>query len=224
MGTDTLQANLQTLHTRIATACTRVGRDPSTVELLPVTKGHGAEKIRELYKLGFRRFGENYVQEMEQKARELAELRDIHWVFLGRVQSNKIKNLVMVCNEVQALESLSHATYLSKGAKGPFRVYISANCGLEAHKTGIPLAEVEAFARELQVYPQLEVQGIFAIPPEQLDPTVRQDLYAQLATLAGKIGKGRLSLGMSQDLEAAIEAGSTLVRVGTALLGHREGK
>jgi uncharacterized pyridoxal phosphate-containing UPF0001 family protein len=149
-------------------------------------------------------------------------LRDIHWVFIGRVQSNKINNLVMVCNEVQALADLSHAAHLAKGAQNPIQVYISVNCGLEPHKTGVSLSNVESFAGELQAYPQLEVQGLFAIPPQDLEAAMQKKRYAELATLARTVGKGRLSLGMSQDVEAAIEAGSTMIRVGTALLGTRE--
>ena len=224
METDSLLSNLQTLRTRISIACERAGRNPDTVELLPVTKGHPAEKIRALYDLGFRRFGENYVQEMEKKAHQLGTLAGIQWVFLGRVQSNKINNLVMVCDEIQALEQLSHAARLAKATQKPIQIYIAVNCGLELHKSGVPLAQVESFARELQLYPQLDLQGLFAVPPEIVDSQLRHQLYTQLATLACTIGKGRLSLGMSQDVEAAVEAGSTLVRVGTALLGPHEGK
>ncbi len=221
---DTLLSQLHTLHTRIASTCVRVKRDPSTIELLPVTKGHGAEKIRQLYDLGFRRFGENYVQELQQKAAQLTDLPDLHWVFLGRLQSNKINQLVMVCNEIHALDQVSHAARLAQAATRPIRVYLAVNCGVESHKTGVPLSQIETFAREVTAYPSLEIQGLFALPPENLEPTDQHQLYAELATRARSIGKGKLSLGMSQDLEAAIEAGSTLVRVGTALLGPRESK
>lgn len=220
---DLLLSRLHSIRTRIASACAHVKRDPSTVELLPVTKGHGTDKIRQLYDLGFRRFGENYVQELLQKAAQLADLPDLQWVFLGRIQSNKINQLVMVCNEVHALAQVSHAVRLAQATTGSMRVYLAVNCGLESHKTGVPLSQIETFAREIAVYSTLEMQGLFALPPENLEPAHQYQLYTELATRARSIGNGKLSLGMSQDLEAAIEAGSTLVRVGTALLGPREG-
>ena len=218
---DDLRTNLKNIRARIAQACDRAGRDPHTVELLPVTKGHGSDQIRHLYSLGFRRFGENYAQEMEQKADQLADLHDLHWVFLGHIQSNKIAKLVMVCNEMQALDTLSHAAHLARAAPQPFQVYVAVNAGEEDQKTGVPLSQVVQFTQDLQAYPQLEVQGLFAVPPQNLDLHAQNTLYAKIASLAHTIGKGHLSLGMSQDLEAAIEAGSTLVRIGTALLGPR---
>ena len=129
----------------------------------------------------------------------------------------------MVCQEIQSLEKMSHITQLAQLATQPIQLYIAVNFGLEAHKTGVSLCEVEMISHQLQAYPQLDLQGIFVLPPEKLDPELRQRLYTELAAVAQKVGRGRLSLGMSQDLEAAIEAGSTLVRVGTALLGPRTG-
>jgi len=217
----TLEANLKNIQSRIHEACEKAHRDPATVELLPATKGHPPSTLLCLYEMGFRRFGENYVQEMQKKADALRHLPHIQWVYMGRLQSNKLIHLVTVSNEVLALESISHAKRLAQCTSNPLKVWIAVNGGGEAQKTGLPWEEVAPFYTALQAWPILQVQGIFSLPPAALPEKEQAELYEKLGTLASTIGEKKLSLGMSQDLETAILAGSTMVRVGTALLGPR---
>lgn len=214
----------------IAAAAQRAGRDPRAIRLLAVSKGHPAAALRALYELGQREFGENYAQEMAAKATDLADLNDLRFVFIGTVQSNKIPLIVRAAAEIQSVASERHARLIAKAVeaqrKQPFPVYILVNAGDEATKGGLTIGEAQALgatiARDL---PQLVVQGLMAIPPPLAPLAVDvPELYRELSKGAARVGLGKLSLGMSQDLAVAIGAGSDCVRVGTALLGARPGR
>jgi pyridoxal phosphate enzyme (YggS family) len=217
----------------IASACRDCGRDPAGVRLLPVSKTHPPEALQALIGLGLCEFGENYAQEMAAKAAALAS--KARFVFIGTLQSNKIKLIVQSASELQTLASLRHARLVAAAArdagKTPYPVYLGVNAGGEASKSGLPLDEAAALAAQIErELPELDVQGLMAIPPpletlageaELASPHFVPPLYRQLAAAAGTVGRGRLSLGMSQDLRPAILAGSSCVRIGTALFGPR---
>ncbi len=218
----TASARLDRVRRQIAEATASAKRPPGAVRLLAVSKAQPAAALRELFGLGQRQFGENYAQEMAAKAQELAGLQDLELVFIGTVQSNKINLVVQVASAIQSVGSERHARLIAKAAvaagKTPFPVHLIVNAGSEDSKHGLGFADVEPLARLIEAeMPELALQGIMAIPPIAAD----QELYLRLARLAPEVGLGDLSLGMSADLEAAIAAGSTCVRVGTALFGPR---
>lgn len=227
------QQRLHSVRAAIASACAAADRDPQTVRLLPVSKTHPVAALQALRSIGLRQFGENYVQELLAKAAVLSD--QLEFVFIGTLQSNKIKRLVQAAAEIQSLADFRHAGLIAAAAreygKTPYPVYLAVNAGDESSKSGLPLSQVEGVALAItRDYPELQLEGLMAIPPplEQLasasdlsKPDFVPPLYRQLAQLARTIGRGQLSLGMSQDLRPAILAGSNCVRIGTALFGPR---
>ena len=216
---------------RIARAAEACGRSRAGVALLAVSKTHPAAAVRALYALGQRSFGENYAQELAAKCAALGDLPDLRWSFIGRVQSNKLKLIVAHAHEIQSVTSLEQAHKIAQLAatagKVPFPIYLCVNAGGEGSKHGVTLDAVPALAVQIaRACPDLALQGLMAIPPplppEAGGAAVVPPLYARLAQVAAGIGAGRLSLGMTGDLEAAVAAGSTCVRIGTALFGARE--
>lgn len=212
----------ESVREQIAGAARSAGRRPEDVRLLAVSKAQPAAAIRELYALGQRQFGENYAQEMAAKAKELQDLPGLELVFIGTVQSNKLNLVAQVASAVQSVGSERHARLLAKAvaaaSKKNFPVHLIVNAGNEESKHGLREDEVEPLARLVErELPELSLQGLMAIPPIGASP----ELYERLSRLAAKVGKGDLSLGMSSDLAPAIAAGSTCVRIGTALFGPR---
>lgn len=202
-------------------------RRSENLRLLAVSKTHAVASIEELYGAGQREFAENYAQELEKKAQQLNAL-PITWVFIGALQANKIKRIVRYADEIQSAASRKHleliARYAAEFNKVPFPVYLEVNAGEESAKSGVNFAELSELAAYVTEHlPELTVQGIMAIPP-QFPPSAaaqQQELYRLLRQTANSIGLGKLSLGMSDDWEAAIAAGSDCLRLGTALFGSR---
>jgi len=198
------------------------------IQLLAVSKTQPAEVVSKLHKESRHvSFGENYIQELEEKATQLKHL-PIEWHFIGKLQSNKISRLVEICKCIQTVESEKHARYVAKYAKefnkAPFPIYIAVNAGQEAQKSGVPLSQVPKLALIIEQLPELKLEGIMAIPPVHYSDENYEfppELYQQLAALAKTTGKGKLSLGMSQDLKLAIQSGSSYVRIGRAIFGER---
>jgi len=197
-------------------------------ELLVVTKGHGPEPLRALFSWGQTSFGENYAQELISKSEALQDL-PIHWIFIGHLQSNKIRKIVSVASEIQTVGSLKHAEQIARAAhdcgKIPYPIWIEVNADQEEGKHGCPMDDVPALAAALTLNPDLRLRGLMAIPPShfQDETTVEvPPLYQSLRQLADQVGEGQLSLGMSGDLGLSIRAGSNLVRIGTAILGPRQ--
>ncbi len=197
-------------------------------ELIAVSKLQPIGKIRELYQLGQTRFGENYAQELGEKAEALKDL-PIHWIFIGHIQSNKLKKIVQHSAEIQTVASLAQAQAIERHAlefgKAPYPIMIEVNAGDEASKSGVPRGDVLALAETIaRTCPELRIRGLMAIPPDAYSDANCDEvplLYRELRALADEVGEGRLSLGMSNDLRIAVEAGTDMVRVGTALLGSR---
>lgn len=216
---------------RIASLSSKFGRDPASVELLAVSKTQPAERIREVYHLGQKSFGENYAQELCSKAEELKDCA-LAWHFIGHLQSNKIKKIVEHASCIQTVANFRHASLIAKAAheygKVPFPIFIEVNPAGEEDKSGVPLSAAEALAQKIQAeLPDLRVLGLMAIPPatyqDPSDPSkaLPPPLYMYLADAAQGVGEGRLSLGMTGDLALAIAAGSNMVRIGTGIFGVR---
>jgi pyridoxal phosphate enzyme (YggS family) len=217
---------LKTVLDRIARAAEAAKRDPSTVRLVAVSKTKPAAAIREAYEAGQRDFGENYAQELAEKAVELADLKDIRWHFIGHLQSNKAKLVAPVAHLVHAVHSASLAKELGKrvGAKGSLDILIEVNVGGEEQKHGVSAGEVATLLSEIEAdAPNVRLRGLMTMPPHDLERA--KEAFEGLVKLreenGGKTRLPELSMGMSDDLEVAIACGATLVRVGTAIFGAR---
>lgn len=223
-----IAAGLQACHARIEAACAEAGRPASAIRLLAVSKTFPAAAVREAFQAGQRAFGESYAQEAVAK---LAELRDlpIEWHFIGPIQGNKTRVIAESFDWVHGVDRWRIAERLSgarpAGAQ-PLNVLVQVNVGGEASKGGVPSAEAVPLALAVARLPRLRCRGFMTIPRPTADPF---DERAQFASLARAHEEARraglavdtLSMGMSDDLEAAILEGSTLVRVGTAIFGKR---
>lgn len=226
----TIANNLQSVRNRIQHACSHAGRPPESVTLLAVSKTFPAVTVREAFDAGQRRFGENYVQEAVAKITELAELRSqIEWHMIGPLQSNKTRVVAEHFDWVHTVDRLKIAQRLSEQRPDhlpPLQVCIQVNTSGEDSKSGTAPAEALALAQAVAALPRLQLRGVMALPAPSPDPAVQ---HAELARVRSVFEALRnqglpvdtLSMGMSGDLEAAIGEGSTLVRVGTALFGHR---
>lgn len=215
---------------RIAAACRTVAREPATVTLLAVSKTHPAEFVRAAHSLGQREFGENRVQELLQKARDLADLGELRWHCIGSLQTNKVKDLLRTPG-LALLHSLDRANLADElqaslavaGRQLPALLQLHATD--EVTKHGCPLAEAEALLDHVQTRcPSVIPTGVMAMGPLAGDPRpVFDAVVAAVGRLRARSGLPLpiLSLGMSGDLEAAVAAGSTLVRIGSALFGDR---
>ncbi len=217
--------------TRIVRYCTEFHRDPNDIELLAVSKGQPIASIKALYELGQRDFAENYLQELIEKAIDLP-LPGIKWHFIGQLQSNKINRAVTLCQSIQTVAQVKHALKIASAAiemkRTPYPVYLALNAENEPRKAGCNWTEAEAIAHAINGITGIILRGLMVVPPEKYqDPLTDEDsclipeLYHKLGELKNRIGEGHLSLGMSGDMRIAIGAGSTCVRVGTALFGDR---
>ncbi|MGB2816549.1 MAG: YggS family pyridoxal phosphate-dependent enzyme [Burkholderiaceae bacterium] len=230
---ETVQANLQAVHERIARAARVAGRDTATIALLAVSKTFPPEAILAAHSAGQRAFGENYVQEALDKIERLKDLRGgLEWHFIGPVQSNKTRAIAEHFDWVQSVDRPKVAQRLSEQrprGMPPLNVLLQVNISGEASKSGVVPGELESFARDVAALPGVRLRGLMAIPEPEADP-VRQ--HAPLAAMRGLFERLRaqgfaldtLSMGMSADLEAAVLEGSTMVRIGTAIFGERERK
>jgi pyridoxal phosphate enzyme (YggS family) len=226
---DTIEANLQAVKARIATAAKQCGRNPDSVELLAVSKTFAADAIRSAHAAGQRAFGENYVQEAVDKITALHGL-GLAWHFIGPIQSNKTRQIAAHFDWVHSIDRLKIAERLSAARPAnlaPLQVCIQVNIGDENSKSGVAPAHALELARGVAALPRLKLRGMMAIPPASDDPAVQRGYFAQLRTLRDEFaGRGlaldTLSMGMSADLEAAIVEGATIVRVGTAIFGARQ--
>jgi pyridoxal phosphate enzyme (YggS family) len=214
------------LNQRIITACRAAGRTDA-VTLLAVSKMQSAAAIRALAALGQRAFGENYVQEALAKQRELTDLA-LEWHLIGPLQSNKCREVAEHFHWLQSLDRRKLIAPLSRyrtAARAPLNVLIQVNIDDEASKSGCAPAHVPALAQEIAATPRLRLRGLMAIPAPA-DPAHRRDAFGRMRALfdtlrAAYADVDTLSMGMSDDLELAIAAGATMVRVGTALFGAR---
>jgi hypothetical protein len=201
-------------------ACVRAHRDPASVRLLAVTKVFGPEAIREAWGLGLRDFGENYVQEMERKAPAIADLTDVRFHLIGHLQSNKTKKAAQLFSSIDSIDSVKLAQRLNAESI-PLDVMIEVKLAEEEAKTGADPADVPAIVDAIRSSRHLKLVGLMIVPPWSEDAETSRPYFATLREIAGRYTIPELSMGMSNDLEVAIEEGATWVRVGTALFGRR---
>ncbi|AAU92217.1 MULTISPECIES: YggS family pyridoxal phosphate-dependent enzyme [Methylococcus] len=221
-----LQENLQAVRQRIRAAEQACGRPEDSVRLVAVSKTQPAAVLRAAYDLGQREFGENYLQEAMEKQDLLADL-DIVWHFIGPIQSNKTRLLAERFDWVHSIDRLKIAQRLNDQrppGRAPLNVCIQVNIGGEPTKSGVTPAAVAELAQAVAALPRLRLRGLMAIPAPTADEREQRAAFRRLRELLeglGMPGLDTLSMGMSDDLEAAVAEGTTLVRVGTAIFGRR---
>lgn len=218
------------LRRRIAAAALRAGRAPDSVRLLAATKTFGPEVVAAAAALGQRAFGENYVQEAIAKMDRLAGIEGLEWHFIGPIQSNKTRPIAERFAWVQSLERDSIARRLSAqrpATMAPLQVLIEVNISAQDSKSGVAPEAVPELAALVAGLPRLCLRGLMAIPRPDLEPRELQETFERLRERFEDLRRrypsaDTLSMGMSADFEQAIAAGSTMVRVGTALFGERQ--
>jgi pyridoxal phosphate enzyme (YggS family) len=219
-----LKETLDQVESRIARAAARAHRNRSDIQLVAVTKKFPATVIREAFELGLRDFGENYVQEFDEKRAELSDCPGARYHFIGHLQSNKAKKAAEIFQVIHTVDSAKIARRLDADAASSLDVLIEVKLSDEAAKAGAAPAEVPALADGIRGCPHLRLLGLMTMPPWSDDAETSRPYFARLRALAAQIGlqHSALSMGMSHDLEVAIEEGATIVRVGTALFGPRK--
>jgi pyridoxal phosphate enzyme (YggS family) len=224
----TIETNLQAVHRRIAAACAAAGRDAASVQLLAVSKTFPAAAVSDALAAGQRQFGENYIQEAVAKIVALPGA-GIVWHCIGPVQSNKTRLVAEHFDWVQSLDRLKIAQRLSAQrpqALAPLQVCIQVNADGGANKAGVTPDELPALAQAVARLPRLRLRGLMTIPEPAPDFEAARAVHQRAKELfdrlnADGLALDTLSMGMSGDLEAAVHAGSTMVRVGTAIFGAR---
>lgn len=217
---DLLAARLTKVRERMENACARAGRDSESVKLLAVTKVFGPEAIRDAYALGLRDFGENYVQEMERKAPVIADLQGTRFHLIGHLQSNKTKKATQLFSSIDSIDSVKLAQRLEAETK-PIEAMIEVKLSEEETKSGADPAELGAIVDAIRSSGHLTLVGLMTVPPWSEDAEKSRPYFSRLREMAGRYAIPELSMGMSNDMEVAIEEGATWVRVGTALFGRR---
>ena len=217
----TFTERLTEVRERIEKACARAHRDAGSVKLLAVTKVFGPEVILEAYAAGLREFGENYVQEMERKAAAVAHLTDARFHLIGHLQSNKTRKAAQLFASIDTIDTPKLATRLDAEDK-PLEVMIEVKLSEEESKSGAGANEIPAIAEAIRATKHLNLRGLMTVPPWSEDAELSRPYFAKLAALAAQHNIPEISMGMSHDLETAIEEGATWVRVGTALFGRRK--
>lgn len=214
--------NLAQVRARVMAACARAGREPSTVELLAVSKLQPEALIRDAYDAGQRHFGENYAQELRDKAAHLSDLPGLRWHAIGPLQKNKAKYVAKSAHVFHALDSPELARELSTRRTGaPLECLVQVNLGDESTKSGVSPDEAPALVEQVRALPQLTVTGLMALPPLAESAEASRPHFRTLRELAHTLGLSQLSMGTTHDFEVAIEEGATIVRVGTAIFGER---
>ncbi len=219
---------LARVHRRIGAAAARGGRNPSEITLVLASKGVGIEALREAAEAGATVFGENRVQEAVSKMAALG--RPFRWHLIGHLQRNKARLAVGAFELIHSVDGREPALEMDRrAARARIRqeVLVQVNVGREGGKHGVAPEGLGPLVREIAAMPNLRLRGLMAIPPMAKDPEASRPFFRQLAETMARLNRegfslNELSMGMSNDFEAAIEEGATLVRVGTAIFGPRE--
>lgn len=202
-------------------ALQRSGRQRSEVKIVAVSKKFSADHIRVAYDAGLRDFGENYVQEFADKKPGLMHLSDARFHLIGHLQSNKVRLACQLFDVVETVDSPKLLERIDSFSEQKTEVWFEIKLSDEANKTGAQPKEIPVLLSAAQRCSRIQVAGLMTIPPWSEDPEISRPYFRKLAQLAREHGLEQLSMGMSNDFEAAIEEGATLIRVGTALFGAR---
>ena len=217
---------------RIARAAARAGRQPAEVTLVAVSKTHPPERVREAFAAGLRDFGENRVQEAEPKVAALADLHaaGLRWHLVGHLQGNKARKAAALFDHIHSLDDAGLGLRLEKASaqlKRSLPVLVQVDLAGEEAKFGVPESRLFTALEVLRGLKSVRVEGLMLMPPFQADPEQVRPYFRRLRELRDRARRDNLllgddlSMGMSHDLEVAVEEGATLVRVGTAIFGER---
>ncbi len=225
---------LKEINERIEAAASRVGRDPSQVTLVAVSKKKSAKMVRSLYECGQSIFGENYIQEAVSKIKELEDIRaKTAWHFIGHLQTNKAKLAAQYFDCIETVDRIKLARSLNRHAQDlgkRLECLVQVNIGNDPSKSGVVPEELEELLLQLPEFSSLSVKGLMCIHPWSSSPQEARRWFRALRELRDDmvtrgLPKGmslyELSMGMSQDFEVAVEEGATIIRIGTALFGPR---
>ena len=223
-----LAANWSQIRERVDAACRAAGRDPASVNILPVSKTFGPSLIRAAVGLGQHRFGENKVQEIRDKSAQLADC-GIDWVMIGHMQTNKVREVARLASEVQSLDrpELAEALHRRLQAEGrAIDVLVQVKTSHEPSKYGLPPEQLPAFLDTLRDYDTLRVRGLMTLATHSTEAAEVRGCFRLLRELCDQAGTqghdlSRLSMGMSGDFPLAIAEGATEIRIGTAIFGQR---
>lgn len=225
---EAVRSALDAVRARIDAAARRAGRDPATVALLAVSKTHGPEAVRAAYARGQRDFGENYVQELLPKAAALADLTDLRWHFIGHLQTNKCRDVAGLVATVQSVDSERLVRELGRRATAAGRtvgILVQVNVAREAQKSGCEVEALPAIIAAALETPGVALRGLMTVPPAADDAGESRRWFDALRALRDEHGGAallpELSMGMTHDMDEAVAAGATVVRVGTAIFGAR---
>jgi pyridoxal phosphate enzyme (YggS family) len=229
MGPQNLPLHIREVRQRIAQAATACGRSAQSVTLLAVSKAQPPEMIAAAAAAGLTEFGESYLTEALQKIAALQDHPGIIWHFIGRVQANKTRDIAAGFAWVHAIDRLRVAERLDAQrppAAAPLNVCLQVNLAGEASKAGVTAQQLPQLAAAVARLPRLRLRGLMCLPPQEADPKRQRHWFAQLRQLKDELNAGgaaldTLSMGMSDDFEAAIREGATIVRLGTVLFGPR---
>lgn len=224
-----LKVNFEEVMERVEKACFRAGRKLNDIKILGASKKQDPAKIRILYNLGIKIFGENYVQEAEKKISSLSDL-NIEWHFIGKLQRNKVKKAINIFHLIETVDRPELALELEKrlselGKKLP--VFIEVNVGEEETKGGVKPGELLQFVESIIGLRHLEIRGLMCLPPLEEKSELTRSYFSLMRELFEKIkpicgdNLTELSMGTSHDFEVAIEEGATIIRLGTILFGKR---
>ncbi|CAA6689628.1 MULTISPECIES: YggS family pyridoxal phosphate-dependent enzyme [unclassified Lentimonas] len=225
---ESFEGNLRDVNSRIETACLDAGRDVGSVQLLPVTKNHPVDAVLYAARAGLTVVGENRVQEASEKY--AMHLADVRWELIGHLQTNKAKDAVAIFDRVQSVDSLKLLNRLNRCAEQlgkTLSVLLQCNTGEDPNKHGFCVGEMEGALEAALAAANLQVDGLMTIAPLDDNPDVAKAAFEGLRDLRDRLSAqyglplAELSMGMTGDLESAIAAGSTQIRVGTALYGAR---
>lgn len=220
LSANSLAERLTQVEERIHSAAARAGRRRSDITLVAVTKKFSSDVIREAYSLGLRHFGENYVQEFEGKHPAVKDLGDATFHFIGHLQSNKTRIASQIFHVIETVDSVKLARRLNEtGAL--LELMIEVKLSSETSKAGAAPEELPSLITAIRSCSNLRLTGLMTMPPWSDKPEETRPYFRRLAELGRAHGLPKLSMGMSHDLEAAIEEGATHIRVGTALFGIR---
>ncbi|WP_448554997.1 YggS family pyridoxal phosphate-dependent enzyme [Thalassotalea montiporae] len=221
-----IKDNLTQIQQQITNACQLANRAPDEVQLLAVSKTKSAEVVMQAYQAGQRHFGENYVQEAVDKVSQLSHLSGICWHFIGPIQSNKTRLIAENFAWVHSVDRIKIATRLNDQRSGqdtPLNICLQVNISGEQAKSGTTINELNELAAYVNNCEHLTLRGLMAIPQKQAPMSVFNDMHQLFTDLKSQYPTiDTLSMGMTNDMDSAIAAGSTMVRIGTAIFGRRD--
>ncbi|MFC1906099.1 YggS family pyridoxal phosphate-dependent enzyme [Chloroflexota bacterium] len=220
MQTSDISQNLKAVEQRVATACERAGRSPDEVTIIAVSKTKPAQVVKAAFEAGSTNFGENRIQEAEEKIAKLSHINPT-WHLIGHLQTNKVKIAVQLFDIIHSVDSVKLAEFISKQADKEIEVLLQINVAQEESKSGFTVAELPQALEKISELPNINVQGLMTIAPWVNDAEEVRPVFKRLKEMGDSLGLKHLSMGMTDDYEVAIEEGATMVRIGRAIFGAR---